>query len=70
MAKLIRDVLQSECSWLARDYTKGEELFQYYGATYGCITPDGVAVTEQPDQTPFFEMPLDAFDYRSNPNHE
>ena len=54
-----RDVTQNECSWLERDYKKGETLYLYFGATYGCIG-SGRAVSEQEGETPFFEFPRDA----------
>jgi hypothetical protein len=53
---LIRDVTQEECSWLDRDYKKGEVVYEYYGYTYGCIGR-GVAFTETSNETPFFELP-------------
>ena len=38
---------------------EGETVYAYNGYTYGCIG-DGIAVSRQPDQTPFFELPRDA----------
>jgi len=38
---------------------KADDLvYEYTGPTYGCITPLGLAVTKEPGQTPFFEVPL------------
>lgn len=56
---LIRDVLKSECPWLDRDMKKGEVVFNYRGPTYGCIG-GGIACTEKPGETPFFELPANA----------
>lgn len=56
---LERDVTTEECSWLKRDYKKGEVVYRYTGATYGCIG-SGVPVTEQEGVEPFFEIPADA----------
>ena len=40
-ARLKRDLSQSEFDYLPRDLAKGEVLFYYGGATYGCISRDG-----------------------------
>ena len=57
---LRRAVTREECNWLERDLAVGERVFAYRGATYGCISHKGMAVTLQKDKTPFFELPLDA----------
>lgn len=57
--QLIRDVTQSECHWLSRDFKKGEVLYEYTGCTYGCITPDGIACSLD-GEIPFFELPESA----------
>lgn len=44
----------------APEFTPGMVVHEYKGATYGCITPAGVAVTLQPGVTPFYEVPRDA----------
>ena len=62
MLTLTRDVTPFECFWLVRTYRKGETVYRHYGATYGCVTPAGVACTEQPGQLPFFELPGDALE--------
>ena len=56
---LTRDVQKSECPWLDRDMRKDEIVHRYSGYTYGCVG-DGVACTERPNETPFFEIPRDA----------
>ena len=58
--KLTRDVTPDECGWLDRTYKKGEILYEYHGCTYGCISNNGTACTETPNQTPFFEIPNNA----------
>lgn len=45
---------------LAPEFTPGMIVHEYRGATYGCVTPAGVAVTLQPGTTPFYEVPRDA----------
>lgn len=42
------------------EFTPGMIVHEYKGATYGCITPAGVAVTLEPGRTPFYELPQDA----------
>lgn len=59
---LLRDVTKAECDWLDREFKKGETVYKYSGATYGCISWGGVACCEQPNSTPFFEMPNDALE--------
>lgn len=56
---LTRDVTMNECRWLLRDYRKGEKLERFTGATYGCISPDGIACRE-PSREEFFEIPRNA----------
>jgi hypothetical protein len=57
---LCRDVTVEECPWLPRDFAEGEVVFPYHGATYGVITPSGVAATLVRGETPFFEFPAAA----------
>ncbi len=56
---VVRDVTKAECHWLAETVPAGRVVHRYYGPTYGCIA-SGIAVTDEPDETPFYEMPLDA----------
>lgn len=60
MRVLTRDVTQRECPWLERDMTVGETVWTYSGLTYGAVSPTGIPVTANPDETPFFELPADA----------
>jgi len=57
---LIRDVTVNECSWLGQTYKKGDIVYSYGGATYGCISREGWAFTLIEDKTPFFELPTNA----------
>lgn len=43
----------------------GTEIYRYDGHTYGCISPDGVAVSFEDGKTPFFEVPADSVDWES-----
>lgn len=60
--KLTRDVTKKECPWLDRDYKKGEELFEYAGHTYGCISPNGIACSDKDQESPFYEIPKDSLE--------
>lgn len=57
--KLSRDVTKAECPWLDADLSAGTEVYRFDGCTYGCIG-SGIAVTRQPGELPFFEVPHDA----------
>jgi len=56
---LTRDVTPGECSWLHKTFAEGIMVYAYSGCTYGCIA-DGIACTEVPGETPFFELPRDS----------
>ena len=55
-----RDISTKECNWLEETITKGTVVYGFYGATYGCIGPRGVAVSFEEEKNPFFELPRDA----------
>lgn len=59
MSKLTRAVTKAECHWLEADLPAGLEVHVYNGCTYGCVGA-GIAVTLEPGQAPFFEIPRDA----------
>lgn len=56
---LVREVTRQECPWLKRTWQPGDEVFEFRGATYGCITPTGVACSVD-GHNPFFELPGNA----------
>ena len=58
--QLTRNVTLNECSWLDRDYKKGEIVFEYPLYTYGCVSNNGVACSDKDSVSPFFELPKDA----------
>jgi hypothetical protein len=58
--KLTNDLNKSDFNWLERDYKKGEIVYKYFSATYGCIS-SGIAVTEVENEHPFFEIPQGSF---------
>jgi len=57
--KLIRAVTRDECPWLDEDLPAGLDVHKFNGCTYGCIGA-GIAVSRQPNESPFFEIPRDA----------
>lgn len=54
-----RDVDPTECPWLHATVPAGTVVYRYFGCLYDCID-SGIAVTVEPGETPFFELPLDA----------
>jgi hypothetical protein len=56
-----RPVTPAECPWLDEILDKGTILYHFTGATYGCVA-GGLAVSRQPNQNPFLEVPRDALD--------
>lgn len=57
--RLIRGVSTNECPWLDAPLLAGELLYIYPGYTYGAIR-DGMPLTREPGEPPFFEVPRDA----------
>jgi hypothetical protein len=60
---LTRNVTKAECPWLDQDFEKDDNVYEYTGPTYGCISPKGKAFSMRPNQVPFFELPNDAVEY-------
>lgn len=56
-----REITTEECPWLGNNIPAGTFLYRYNGLTYGCITPEGTAASEEEGVTPFFEIPDDSF---------
>jgi hypothetical protein len=59
--RVTRDVPASE-NYSGRHVDEGEILHVYNGATYGCVSPFGVALCEVEGEPPFFEFPADAIE--------
>lgn len=57
-----RTVTRAECFWLAKTVRVGTRVTEYFGATYGCISPRGIAV-RLPRDTAFTELPTDAIEW-------
>lgn len=60
---LNRKVTRKECPWLGRDLPKGKKVYEYDNYTYGCIDSGGIAVTDKPETTPFYEIPENSVDF-------
>jgi hypothetical protein len=60
--ELTRDLRDGECPWLEpeRKLVQGQRFRVFSGHTYGVISPSGVAVQDEGDDGPFFELPADA----------
>ena len=52
-----RKLTTLEYPWLPRDLEEGTILFLFFGPTYGCVSYTGIAVTEELNKEPFFEVP-------------
>jgi hypothetical protein len=57
-----RDVSRDECHWLSKGLKAGDTVWTFYGVTYGCIGPGGTAMSWEPNTSPFFEVPNDAWE--------
>ncbi len=52
---------EEDGEWIPRVFWPGEFVYEYTGHTYGCIDyRNGIAVSIEPDETPFFQFPIDA----------
>ena len=60
---LNRSVTIKECHWLGKDLEKGKVVYEYNGCTYGAVA-SGIAVSDKPNKTPFYEIPRDSVDWR------
>ena len=59
---ITRDVSLDECDWLSAPLKAGDIVWTFYGVTYGCIGPGGTAMSREPNTSPFFEVPNDAWE--------
>lgn len=58
--RLTRDVNVEECDWLEEDVVYGSIVYRYFGDTNDEISETGCAFTTEPNELPFFELPLDS----------
>ena len=61
--KLTKSLSTKEYPWLKRELIAGEEFYVYKGPTYGCISRNGIAVSEIWDTNPYFEVPKEFIVY-------
>jgi hypothetical protein len=54
------NLTKEEFPYLPRSIPAGSVVYEFHGATYGCIGPRGLAVSAEPGQGPFFEVPFTA----------
>ena len=45
---------------LPKDLEEGVAIYEYMGQTFGCVSPNGIAVCLKPGEYPFFEVPSHA----------
>ena len=64
---LKRPLTSTECPWLTEDIQEGKVVFLYTGHTYGCVSHAGIAVTDKPDEDPFYEVPRDCVEWTAGP---
>lgn len=61
--RLIRDVLESECPWLERDYKKGEIIFECPLIIQGnFLLQESITCSEENWTSPYFELPKNALE--------
>lgn len=62
--RLKRDISIQECPWLDdKDYhLKDDIVYEYLDHTYGCISSQGIAVSNERNKRPFFELPIEALE--------
>lgn len=63
---IVRELTLVECPWLDWRINPGRTVFKYSGCTYGCISEEGIAVSDKSDETPFYEVPFDAVRWLEN----
>jgi hypothetical protein len=63
--RVTRDVdIDEDHNFAERDVWAGETFYICTLNTYGCVdSMSGVALTERPNEYPFFEFPKDAVEY-------
>jgi hypothetical protein len=59
---VIRDVpVSDKHNYAGKDVPAGTVLYGFHEPTYGAVdTGEGIALSERPDEYPFFEFPRDA----------
>jgi hypothetical protein len=62
---ITRDITVAECPWIGAHTSglgleEGVRVWAYDGPMYGCVSSTGYAVTFDPIEGPFFEVPQNA----------
>jgi hypothetical protein len=65
VGEITRDLSADE-NYSGGPLAAGTLVYKFFGCTYGCIAPGGIAVSLVPDQIPFFELPEDAVSWRQS----
>ena len=60
---LNRNLSKENYSWLNEDLAKGKVVYEYLNYTYNCIGPNGIAISDEKGEGPFYEVPKDAVDW-------
>ena len=60
---LNKDLKKKDYPWLSKSLKKGKVVYKYSKYTYGCISKNGVAVSDEHDKEPFYEVPNDSVDW-------
>jgi hypothetical protein len=63
---VVREVTPLECKWLQWKVNPGRIVYKYNGCQYGTVGLNGVAVTNEPDELPFYELPFDSVRWIEN----
>ena len=61
--KILENLYFTDYNWLHRNIKKGEILNIFIGATYNCISKNGIAATELDNSTYFFEIPISKIEF-------
>jgi hypothetical protein len=56
---ILRDLTPEKHHWISETIPAGTQVQEFMGCTYGCISPEGIAVV-LPNKDYFIEVPLDA----------
>lgn len=67
--RITRDLIpEKEISGLSNPLTKGAIMYSYEKYTYGCISPNGIALTfDKNGGEPFIEIPKNAIELIETP---
>lgn len=64
---ILYDLTPEKYHWIRETIPAGAEVEEFRGCTYGCISPEGIAVSLK-GQDHFTEVPVDAVRWETNKN--